>query len=76
MSDISKVLDGSRASIRSAVGWWRGLCSRNGTDDARRAQTQRLFVQQSCAWLPNGGHQYGEISVPDKAHMHSGRLES
>jgi transposase-like protein len=64
MSEVSKAFDGLPAHW--VAKWWREIRSRNGTDDARRAQARRLFVQQSGAWLPNGGHLYGEVSPPHK----------
>ena len=59
MSSISKVRGTARTCARSVVEWWRSIRSRNGTDDARRAQASRLLMQQSCAGLPIGGYPCG-----------------
>jgi hypothetical protein len=75
MSDIFRILDTSRTSVRGVVEWWRGIRSRNGTDDARRAQASRLFIQQSCAGLPIGSYSCGEISSPHRTHVHTGGLD-
>ena len=75
MSNISKVLDTGRTSARYVVEWWRGIRCRNGTDDARRAQASRLFMQQSCAGLPIGSYPYEEISSPHRTHVHAGGLD-
>jgi hypothetical protein len=75
MSSISKLLDTGRTSVRYVVEWWRGIRSRNGTDDARRAQASRLFIQQSCAGLPIGGYPCGEISSPHRTRFHTGGLD-
>jgi hypothetical protein len=70
MSEVSKVFDGFPA--RCVVKWWREIRSRNGTDDARRAQARRLYVQQSGAWLPNGGYLYGEMSSSQRIYRGRG----
>jgi len=70
MSEVSKVFGGSPA--RCVVRWWREIRSRNATDDARRAQARRLFVQQSGAWLPNGGYLYGETSSSHRIYRGRG----
>ena len=76
MSSISKILDTSWIFARYITEWWRGICSRNGTDDARRAQASRLFIQQSCAGLPVGSYPCGEISSPHRTRLHNGGLNS
>ena len=74
MSSISKILDTGRTSARYVIEWWRGIRSRNGTDDARRAQASRLFIQQRYAGLPIGSYPCGEISSPHRTHLHTGGL--
>lgn len=59
MSSISKIFGTARTSVRYVVEWWRSIRSRNGTDDARRAQASRLLMQQSCAGLPMGSYPRG-----------------
>jgi hypothetical protein len=67
MSSISKIFDTARTCLRYVVEWWRSIRSRNGTDDARRAQASRLLMQQSCAGLPIGGYPCG-VARTDLKH--------
>jgi hypothetical protein len=76
MLTISRILDTGRTSVRYVVEWQRRIRCRNGTDDARRAQASRLFMQQSCAGPLIGGYPYGELSSPQRTRAHSGGFES
>ena len=44
MSSIPQRL---HAPVQHVIEWRRKIAQRNGTDDARRAQAARLFVQQA-----------------------------
>jgi hypothetical protein len=44
MSNIPQLL---HAPVQHVIEWRRKIAQRNGTDDARRAQAARLFVQQA-----------------------------
>jgi len=59
MSSFSQIVLAGRTSARYVAEWWHSIRSRNGTEDARRAQANRLLMQQSCAGLPIGGYPCG-----------------
>ena len=59
MSIISKILQTGQASVRYVVEWRHRIRSRNGTDDARRAQSSRVLMQLTCAGAPIGGYPCG-----------------
>ncbi len=56
MFGISRILHTGRTSVQCVFEWRRRISSRNGTDDARRAQASRLLMLQSCAGPPIGGY--------------------
>jgi hypothetical protein len=73
MSIISKVLQTSQASVRYVVEWRQRIRSRNGTDDARRAQSSRLLMQLTCAGPPIRGYPCGFAqSAADASDRKSG----
>ena len=47
MTSISKFFAAGRGWLKCVLEWRRQICSRNGSNDARRAQAKRLIVQQS-----------------------------
>ena len=59
MFGISQILHTGRTSVQYVFEWRRRISSRNGTDDARRAQSSRLLMLQSCAGPPFGGYSCG-----------------
>jgi len=59
MFGISRILHTGRTSVQYVFEWRRRIRSRNGTDDARRAQASRLLMLQSCAGPPIGGYPCG-----------------
>jgi hypothetical protein len=66
MFGISRILHTGRTSVQHVVEWRRRIRSRNGTDDARRAQASRLLMLQTCAGPLIGGYSSGVAqSLPD-----------
>jgi hypothetical protein len=66
MSIISKSLHAGWISVQYVIAWQRKICSRSGTDDARRARSRRLLMQLSGAGEPISGYPCGlEQSVAD-----------
>jgi hypothetical protein len=72
MTSISKFFAAGRGWLKCVLEWRRRMCSRNGSNDARRAQAKRLIVQQSYTGPFLAGYPYGEISSPQKTRRSMG----
>ena len=68
MITISQFISTVKGYFKCVIDWRRRIRSRNATDDARRAQTKRLTLQQNCTGPLFAGHPYRDSWSPHKMH--------